>query len=290
MGVLVFLLALIGVKASSLQLLHGQELRALAQKQYKRAMTQQAARGVIQDRFGRVLARSVPVDSIFAEPRRIFDAREIADALAPILEVDPERLFHRLDNDRAFIWLRRRVSPQIAEEIRALRFPGIRLTQEYRRVYPNQHLAGQLLGTVSVDGAGQSGLERAFDQVLQPKMQKRLGFRDAKGRRLMLDTGFDLDLLRGDHIHLTLDASLQNHTENVLAKLLEDTQARAAWAVVLEPQTGAILAIANAPLLNLNAIGQAPSRARRNYALSTTFEPGSTFNIITVASALEACR
>ena len=160
------------------------------------------------------------------------------------------------------------------------------LLKEHRRFYPNHSVAGQLLGTVSIDGEGQSGIERAFNEELRPKAQRTSVLRDAKGKRLMTDTGLELDSFRGNDVHLTLDAQMQQLAETVLAQTVQGIE-RSLLGLAMDPKTGQILVLANAPTFNPNTPGTS-RKYSRNLALSAAFEPGSTMKTITFATALEA--
>jgi cell division protein FtsI (penicillin-binding protein 3) len=283
LGLAILLLA---VKSGRLQLVLGDELRNLAEKQYLRDLRVEAPRGAILDRDGRPLAMTVPASSIFAAPRDIEDPAAAAAALAPLLDFDEEKLTRRLTGKRAFVWLRRRVSPDKAREVKALGLRGIGLRAEPKRYYPGKTLAGQLLGAVSIDGEGQFGLEKRFDDHLRGTSTVVRGLRDNLHRRVLLDGGLDVDLMHGDDVTLTLDGELQHLAEELLDDALDKYNAKSAFAVVLDPRTGAIRAMANAPLYNPNVRSSGP--ASRNHVLSDAFEPGSTFKIISFAAALDA--
>lgn len=287
-GGLALALVVLMLKAAHLQLAVGDELRELAERQYVRKLKVSAPRGNIYDREGRPLAVTVPAWSVAAEPRRVEDPARAAAQLAPVLGVDEGKLHAKLSSQRGFLWLDRRVDPNVADAVRALELRGISLRQESRRYYPNRELAGQLLGLVNIDGEGLDGVERAFDEHLRGRSAVVPGLRDNRGQRIVLGGGLDLELLEGDDVYLTLDARVQHVAERALLEAVETFDAKSAFAVVLEPKTGAVLAMANAPLFNPNDPGASPKAARRNHALSDAFEPGSVFKIVSFASALEA--
>jgi cell division protein FtsI (penicillin-binding protein 3) len=274
-------------KAGHLQLVLGDDLRELAEKQYVRKLKVSAPRGNIYDRHGRPLAVTVPAYSVAAEPRRIEDGAAVARALAPLLELDEQKLAARLSTKRGFAWLKRRVDPSVADAVRAMDLRGISLRKESRRYYPARELAGQVLGLVSIDGDGLDGVERAFDEHLRGRAVTLPGLRDNRGRRLMLSDGVDLEVLAGNDVYLTLDARLQHVAERALLDAVGRWNAKGAWAVVLEPQTGRVLALANVPLFNPNDPGEGASGARRNRAISDAPEPGSVFKIVSFAAALD---
>lgn len=272
------------VKSASLQLGHGAQLRALAERHYTRTLKFSAPRGEIRDRDGRVLAASARMASVFAEPRHIEDARAAAKALSGLLGVDEKRLLRRLATDRAFTWVKRRVDPALAKEIRGLKMAGVGVTPEYRRFYPGHDSLGQVLGTVDIDGVGRSGMERKLDKMLAPHVQRVKAVRDGRGRTSLMDPALDTDVLEGHTAVLTIDGELQAFVEKALFEQVQKTEAKAGWAVVMTPD-GAIRAMANVPLLNPNAPTQ---DALRNLALASSFEPGSIFKVATYAAAIDA--
>jgi cell division protein FtsI (penicillin-binding protein 3) len=280
-------LVLMVAKAGRLQLGLGGDLKELAEQQYVRSLRFSAPRGNVYDRAGRPLAVSVPVWSISAAPRDIADPTVVAKTLAPLLKLDEAKLARKLEGRRAFTWLRRRLPPDVAEQVRALQLKGIGLHRESKRFYPGRELAGQLLGTVSIDGNGQSGVERAYDEHLRGRSISLPGVQDNKGRRMMM-SGVDLEVLAGDDVYLTLDARLQHLTEQALVDGIEASGAKSGMAVVVDPGSGALLAVANAPLFNPNDPGASSAFSRRNHAFAGVFEPGSTFKAISFAAALDA--
>jgi cell division protein FtsI (penicillin-binding protein 3) len=284
---LALLLALVALKAARLQLVLGGDLKELAERQYVRDLRFSAPRGNIYDAAGRPLAVSVPVWSVAAVPRRIDDPAGLAKKLSPILGMTVEKLHGRLARDRAFVWLKRRVTPEVADQIRALDDPNLTLHKESKRFYPNKELAGQLLGLVDIDGSGQSGLERSFDEHLRGRTMSLPGLRDNHGQKVALTPGVDLDVLAGDDVFLSIDARLQHVAEAAVMRAVVENDAKSGFAIVVDPRTGAIRALANAPLFNPNAPSETPLVNRRNHAISDTFEPGSTFKTVTFASALE---
>ena len=280
-----FLLAIL--KSGSLQLNHGEALKGLAEKQYKRTFQVAAARGMVYDREGRTLAGTVPMDSVYVEPRHIVEKEETAEKLSEALSIPTSKLEKRVAGSRSFAWIQRRIPPTTSETVRQLGLRGVGLLKEHQRFYPNHSVAGQLLGTVSIDGEGQSGIERAYDSALKPKAQRTSVLRDAKGNRLMTDTGLELSAFRGNDVHLTIDAQMQQVAELALVETVRKFKAKSAWAIAMDPKTGEILVMANAPTFNPNTPGTA-RRHSRNQALSAAFEPGSTMKTITFAAALEA--
>ncbi|RMG18953.1 MAG: penicillin-binding protein 2, partial [Deltaproteobacteria bacterium] len=281
------LLVLLG-RAVDLQVVQHDRLAQMARDQTLRKVEVQAPRARIEDRNGEALALSVDVDSVAVDPSRLKDRSATARALASILEVDARTLEARLARGRYFTWVRRRVSPAQAEAVRGLGLPGVFLVREARRFYPHRELAAQVLGFVGIDGNGLEGLELSLDSVLRGERTSALALRDAHGRRLLQDDPFGEPEVGPGKVRLTLDRTIQWITERALLRAVRSSRARAGMAVVLEPTTGAVLALASVPTYNPNRPGDAERRARRNRPLTDVYEPGSTFKVFTLGAALEA--
>ena len=276
------------VKSVRLQVMLGPQLQHLAEQQYSRNKKVSASRGNIYDRLGRPLGISVPVWSVSAAPHEIEDPVQAAEYLEGVLDLPFHKLEQKLRKDRKFVWLKRRLSPDVAERVRQAQIPGIGLHRESKRFYPNRELAGQLLGFVSIDGDGQQGVERMFDDYLKGRTAVLSTLRDNHGGYVLLSQDMDLSLLEGDDVYVTIDARLQHVAEEALNAAVSKHQAAGGFALLMEPQTGAIVALANNPAFNPNRVGLSKARERKNQVLSTVFEPGSTFKIITFAAALDA--
>lgn len=272
-------------KAGRLQLVFDDDLRDLAEAQYLRELPLTAPRGALKDRAGRPLAVTVPAWSVVARPRLVDDKPAAAQALAPVLGVSPREIQEKLGGTATFVWLRRRAAGDVADAVRALGLPGIELQAEQRRYWPQKALAGQVLGLVDVDGRARGGVERALDDYLQGRATTTPSLVDARGDRIALTSGLDLSLLEGDDVVLTLDADLQHTAESALAAAVARTQAKAGWAILMDARTGALLAVANAPLFNPNA---PQPEAQKNRAFAEVFEPGSVMKVATFAAALDA--
>ncbi len=269
-----------------LQVLRHDDLAALADRQYSRTVVLHAGRGPIVDRHGVVLATSGPAESLFAQPRHVGDAARVAARLAPLLDLPAAELRAALTGARSFVWLKRRVPPAVAARVRALREPGLGLVPEPLRLYPNRELAAHVIGFEGVDG-GLEGVERAWDDTLAGTPGRAVVGRDALGRDVLTE-----QVLRrpapGHGVMLTLDANIQYAAEREIDAAWRRTGARAAMAVVMDPRTGDVLAIAIRPTFNPNTFLDVPSRDHwRNRAITDPFEPGSTFKVILAAAALE---
>ncbi len=282
-----FGLAIAWVKSGTLQLARGSALKYLSEKQYLRSATYNAARGNIYDREGKLLSTSVPVDSIYAEPKKINNPLYVSRQIHKAAPEISQKALEKLSSDRSFAWIARRVDPNISAKIKAHSLEGIGFAKEERRFYPNHALLGQTLGLISIDGKAVSGIERAFDDFLRPKSYMTPSFIDARGNLLRAFVGPETSHLRGNDLYLTIDRDIQHVAEEALLRAVKKHRAKGGWAIVLRPKTGEILALANVPLLNPNYPMNAEA-AKRNNAISRTGEPGSTFKIMTFAAAFDA--
>ena len=273
-------------KAGTLQLLRGSKLKHLAERQYIRPKLYGNYRGDILDRKGRLLASSVSVDSVYAEPKRINNATQVVKSLGKAIRLNRVQI-EKLSSDRSFIWLKRRIDPNTANKVRNMDLEGIGLAEERQRFYPNHGLLGQTLGFVSIDGQSLGGIEQAFERYLKPKSWKTLALQDARGNPIRQHVSPPEEALAGNDIMLTIDRNIQSVTEEILQKTVKKHGAKAGWAIVMKPKTGEILALANVPLMNPNRPSKHDQKARRNNAISLTREPGSTFKIMTFAAAYD---
>ena len=269
-----------------LQVLRHAELTALAERQYSRTVVLGAQRGAIVDRHGAPLATSSPAESLFAHPRSVGDPVRVAARLAPILQM-PERELHALlVGGRSFVWLRRQLPPAVVARVKALREPGLDFVPEPLRLYPNRELAAHVIGFVGTDG-GLEGVERARDAELGGAPGKAVTGRDALGREIESPRVLKAPVA-GHGVTLTLDTNIQYIAEREIDAAFRRTGAKAAMAVVMEPRTGDVLAIAIRPTFNPNTFTDPRAREhRRNRAITDPFEPGSTFKVILAAAALE---
>ena len=205
-----FVLGMLGVavRAGQLQILQHEELSRLARQQYLRDVRVPARRGHIYDRNGKSMAISVDVPSVYANPSKIEDPRHAANVLARELEGNLDQIYHRLASDKLFVWLKRQVTPKVAERVRSLELPGIYLTRESKRFYPNRELAAHVVGFTGLDGGGLEGLESSFDEELAGEPQVIPTVRDARGHSV-LGGGLDPEgLASGDNLRLTLDLQI----------------------------------------------------------------------------------
>ena len=287
LGILIPLLLFIPVlKAFNLQVLHGEALRERAVRQNRMTVSINPRRGPVLDRNGQSLAVSVPVSSVYAFRENLSDKGKEALLLAGALGVDADRIRERMKNGSGFVWLVRKISPEKADKVRKLDLPGIGIQEESRRYYPGLDLAGTVLGFVGTD-RGLEGIEASLDEQLKGAGGVRVLKRDAKGRIYSPDDSWNLEPTMGSAVHLTLDRTIQYFTEEALNSGAEEASAKGGAAIVLESSTGRILAMASYPGFNPNEFQRFSSDNFRDRSINFTYEPGSTFKIITVSAALE---
>ena len=281
-------MVLVGARLAYLQTSQHEWLSRRARQQQLDEELLSAPRGLILDRQGRELARSIDVDSFYADPREMEDVDAASAALGRVLNMDAVGLSTKLKEAksarRGFVWLARRVEDGQAQAVKELKLKGVYSTEEQRRRYPNGALAAHVLGFVGLDAKGLAGVEQVYDAALTGEPGKRILDADAK-RRPFESEG--LDPQDGRTLVLTLDQTVQYIVERELAAALERTQAKSAAAIVLDPHTGEVLALANAPSFDPNDAAGASPEQRRNDALQNIYEPGSTFKVVAFTGALE---
>ena len=247
-----------------------------------------AKRGEILDRHGRVLAYSVDADSVYGVPSEIDDAAEassmLCGALADCAPKEQDAIAARLRQKRAFVYVRRRVTPQQAAKIAQLGLEGIAFIKEDRRFYPKKQLAAQLLGFVGVDNKGLAGIEASYDSQISGALGKLLYQTDARGRAF---SRLERPPTAGATVELTIDEYLQHVAERELRAAVADNRAAGGTVLIMAPNTGEILALANEPTFNPNTFSTALPEHRRNRAVQDIYEPGSTFKVVTASAAIE---
>jgi cell division protein FtsI (penicillin-binding protein 3) len=286
----VFLLWSIGIEARLvyLQVYRHADLSARAERQQSRTVEAAAKRGEITDRDGRVLAYSVDADSIYAVPTDIDDpdaaAAALCGALADCARNERQALAERIRRGRAFVYVRRQATPEQARRVAALDLEGVGFMKESRRFYPNKELAAHLLGYVGLDNAGLGGIEATYDKLIRGRAGTVLIQTDARRHAF---SRVEKPPTAGASLELTIDHYLQYVAERELKAGVEWAGAAGGSAVVMDPATGEILAMANYPMFNPNAYGEFEAEERRNRAIQDLYEPGSTFKIVTAGAALQ---
>jgi cell division protein FtsI (penicillin-binding protein 3) len=273
------------LRAVWLQGVRAESLSRLARTQHREQVTIPAGRGTIYDRSGVQLALGEQATTVYANPRQIVNAQAAAAAAADTLGVDEDRLAAKLaDRTRGFVYVERQADARRAKLLQRQKIPGFGFYPEERRSYPLGSVGAQVLGFVGVDGTGLSGLELQLDRDLSGRAGEETIVRDPAGRTI--DIVADRPEIDGRDAYLTLDQTIQANAESVLRDTVRKWGAKSGTAIVLDPRTGAVLAMAIQPGYDANAFPQAPRDLQRTRAVTDTYEPGSTFKLITVAAAL----
>jgi cell division protein FtsI/penicillin-binding protein 2 len=284
-GLFLLLLMLAGARTAYLGLVQSGALRKAASTQQLTMETVIPPRGTISDRNGVELAVSEPARDLSADPYLLSDPLATAHRLAPLLGQSEATVLRKLSEHTGFVYLARGVPAERAQKVLELKIAGVNGTPVMRRVYPRGQLAAQLLGVVGTEGRGLAGLEYVDNRVLGGRSGVRRVVSDAIGQPVSISEAHPE--VAGKSLGLTLDANIQQRTEDVLAAVAQDFAPKDATAIVMDPRSGAILALANWPAVNANEPDAAPAGALQDRAVSFDYEPGSTFKAITVSGALQ---
>jgi cell division protein FtsI (penicillin-binding protein 3) len=267
-----------------LQLFRHGEYLAHAARQQQRTIEITPKRGSIYDRNRDPLAMSIPVDSVFADPIDVGDPQLAARLLSRVLGIPVEILEAKLTSAQNFVWIARKVPPDKKEAVEALNLKGIYFQKENQRIYPKRDLAAHVLGFVDLDEKGLGGIEYELDNQIRGKSEKIVVMADARQRWFDAE---EAQRERGADVVLTLDEQIQYVAERELAAAIAKTHALAGSVVVMNPNNGEILALANWPKFNPNAANEASADARMDRAVTALYEPGSTFKLVTLAAAFD---
>jgi cell division protein FtsI (penicillin-binding protein 3) len=283
-------------RAFYLQILCAEAWKERASDQHQKIVRLTPQRGAIYDRSGEALAVSLEADSFYLDPVRMREVQELppgsevyrryAEDIARILDLDYASVLQKMETDKRFYWLKRRVSREEAEQIEALEIPGVDSIKEHKRWYPNGRLAGQIVGFSGTDNQGLEGLERFYNSTLAGGERYLVTRKDATGRSF----GSSRHVVKGklgSDIYLSVDNLIQHVTERELSQAVKDSGARFGTALVMDPYSGEVLAMATYPDYDPNEFRNYPAVQRRNRVICDTYEPGSTFKIFTLAAALE---
>jgi len=299
-GAFIVLFALVAAtligRAFYLQILCAEAWQERASEQHQKIVRLTPQRGAIYDRSGEALAVSLEADSFYLDPTRMRQELDLppdsevyrthAKDLSRILELDANSVLAKMGTNKRFIWLKRRVSREEAEQVEALEIPGVDSIKEHKRWYPNGRLAGQVVGFSGTDNEGLEGLERYYNSTLAGGERYLVTRKDATGRSF----GSSRHVVKGklgSDIYLSVDNLIQHITERELSEAVRNSGARFGTALVMEPYSGEVLAMATYPDYDPNEFSRYPAAQRRNRVICDTYEPGSTFKIFTLAAALE---
>ncbi len=280
----------IAARLWQIQVVRADDLKAQARHQHEQRIEIDGVRGGILDRNGSALAVSTDSFSLFAHPSRVTDPGGASTALAKVLGMPRSRILEKLRSDEPFVWIARRLDPRVATEVRALQLPigagqPFGFEMEGKRFYPQGSLGIHVLGFANIDQKGVEGIEARYDHALVGDSSTYLAVRDGRG-------GMFLRLVRpparrAQDVVLTLDLVLQHLLERELDEAMRTTRAKAAAAILLDPSSGEILALANRPTVDPDQYGKVPADRRRNRAVVDLFEPGSTFKVVVGAAAID---
>jgi cell division protein FtsI (penicillin-binding protein 3) len=286
-GLVVWML-LIGGRLVQLQVSQHDDFTARARNQQLGSIETSATRGPVLDRQGRELARSIETASFFADPREILDSNDTAKQIAAITGQDRTELTRRLNTaieaKKQFIWVTRRVDIEVAKRLDALELKGVYSRKEPKRYYPNDSLAAHVLGFVGTEEIGLSGVEQYYNEKIRGESGKV--YMEVDRERHAFDS-YEVQPNPGQTVVLTIDQTIQYRTEQALGAAVERTHAKSGTAIVMDPRTGEILALANAPSFDPNQSQKSSAEARVNGALQNVYEPGSTFKIVAYSAAIE---
>lgn len=292
-ALIALLFAVIFARAVDLQVIQSPELKRAAARQHNKTVNILPKRGEILDRNLKELAVSMEVDSVYADPRKVESPEAAARTLSKILKADRADIEGKLKTGVSFVWLKRQVDLNEAERgvIAGINgiggIDGIGTVKEGRRFYPNRTLASNLLGFTGLDANGLEGVELFYDKALKGSARKLIGDKDAAGRVMLYEDAAKSADARGMNVELTVDKAVQHIAEKALKKAVEDSRAKGGTAVVMNPHTGEVLAMASYPNYDPNAFKDYSQREWKNRAVTDTFEPGSILKTFLVAAALE---
>lgn len=283
---LVLFIAL-GSRAFQIQILSGKALKAMADDQHTQTLQLQPDRGIVFDRNGEKLAATIMADSVCADPSKMTNLGETAATLALVLNTEKITIQKKLSGGKNFCWIARRIAPEQASRVRDLGIEGIFIVKEPKRFYPSGELAGHLIGFVGTDASGLEGLELKYDKQLKGAPEKLLWTRDAKGKRLYPRVKKPETAGENYNLILTIDSRIQHLVESHLKAAVKAKGAKGGFAIVMDPRTGEILALANEMGFDPNNFSTVNPTTGKNKAITDCFDPGSTFKPFLAAAALE---
>ncbi|MCL1917805.1 MAG: penicillin-binding transpeptidase domain-containing protein [Peptococcaceae bacterium] len=295
---IIFLTALT-IRLGIVQLRQGDHLSDIADNYHYRGVPVAPKRGTIEDSAGNILAMSISAETVYAVPAEVRNggdeqARRSAESLAAILNMERDKVYEKITKRTSIEYIKKKVTPEEAQKVRDAHLPGIGITEDSERFYPNGTLAAHLLGFVGVDGQGLEGIEYSRDEELIGQSGSTQNEYGADGIKLPDAASRYQAPVNGNTVRLSIDRNIQSFAERELAKLMsgqgvnmEGAIPKSASILAMEPKTGRILAIATAPTFDPNHYQEYPVETRRNIAVQNAYEPGSTFKIITLAAALD---
>jgi len=286
---ILFIVAFLVIAGRSyyLHVVQAPKLQERADQQRQKVVELAPQRGSIFDRNGDPLALSLNTESLYADPKLVNNPELVAAKLAKLLAMDKNELAKLLSENKRFVWLKRRLDPTVARQIRELRLGGLQFAAEHKRYYPQASVGAHIVGFTGLDPKGLEGIELEYDRLLQGEPERLVIQQDARKRGLATGEQEELAETAGHSLQLTLDRSLQYVAEKELARVIKKFKAKSGSVVVMEPASGRILALANQPNYNPNLPNKSRTSSRRNRAVTDMYEPGSTFKPFLLAGALE---
>ena len=287
------LAVLLSVRLFHIQIIDSDKYKKMALNQTEGVQVLYSPRGTIFDRNGKRLAFSVMVKSLYCDPGMIHgDPKEIAGELSPLLHQSEEELIEKLTRDTRFVWIQRLMDPEDSDSVISLlkerKWEGLRFVDESRRYYPNGPLLANVLGFVGIDDMGLDGLEMSMDDLIGGTENKQRLLMDARGNPILQSALAPYKAEGERSVHLTIDQNIQFYAERALDRAMENTRAQGGLIIVMDPQTGGILALGSRPTYDPNHFDKAKEEDFKNKAVVDIYEPGSTFKPIIAAAALEA--
>jgi cell division protein FtsI (penicillin-binding protein 3) len=271
----------------TLQVLQAAELSVKADRQHQKTVSLEGARGTIVDRHGKVLAMNMEVPSVFGVPNTVDSPLKTARQLSPILHVRTDELERKLRQDRRFVWLARKLDPEQGRRLDRLSLDGIGVVMEGRRFYPKGPLLAHVLGFSGMDGEGLEGVEHRYEPYLHGEKRMMVLQRDALGHTVFPKGMTERSPTPGHSLTLTIDEVIQYIVERELEDAVGRARAKSGTMIVLDPKTGAVLAMAVSPRFDPNAVSALSRDRWRNRALTDAYEPGSTMKAMMAAAAIE---
>ena len=270
-----------------LQIIQHVKYKDMAEEEQIRVVKVSPERGKIYDRNLTSLAINVASYSLYASPRRITDPEFVAKRLAPFIGEERESILSTLKKDRVFVWIARKLSPEVKKKIEKLHLEGIGFIKEKKRFYPQRELASHILGWVGIDNQGLAGVEYYYDKQLKGKRGSVLLRKDALGHPIPFTQTVLKKVVPGKNIVLTIDLRIQSIVEQELIRAIHTTGAISAEAIFMDPQSGQIMALANEPAYDPNIFWKYSPYERKNRAIQSIYEPGSTFKVVTSAALID---
>jgi len=284
---ILFLFSLISIKAFNLQVWNREKAVNLAKKQHQRNYTLLSHRGRIYDVNKKELAVNVDTQSLYVNAKSVKDPNAFSEKLSKHIDLSQKKILEILNSKKSFIWLQRLAGPDVVTNLKGENLEAIGFIEEPKRIYPNGRLAGQILGFTNIDSKGIEGIEYMYDDLLAGKPGRISVKRDARGRKIMSTPYYVEPSISGYDLVLTVDSHVQHIVEEQLKQGIEESKADGGMALLTNPETGAIMAIASYPFFDPNNYKDYAAKTRRNLPIWYSFEPGSTMKIFLVAAALE---